>query len=187
MFESISWQEFFTAIALILCGYYAITVLLLFSSEITNVFKPKPQGASEPAKQNSENASQSSLMGDVRVERSTQQELPREEVTTSEELQINSLEAEEPISTVDLVEESLQNDFSSISVEIQALAEIATQSTREETEILFKTLLSNYPQLIGTSFQQQASKLIYDLCIETTTHQFDHHAINSWWTDAETN
>lgn len=187
MFESISWQEFFTTIALLLGGYYAIMVLLLFSSEITSFFRSKPQGTSKPVKQHSESTTPSNLMGGVRVERSTLQELPREEVSASEELQITSQEAEESISAVDLVEESLQHDFSSMSIEIQLLVEISSQSTKEECVALFKTLLSNYPQFIGTPFQQQITQLIYDSCKEVNNYQLDLAEVNLWWLDPEAN
>jgi len=179
MLESISWQEFLTTIALFLVGYYAISLLLLFSSEITNFFKSKSQDLSGGRQPHSE--SQPSLMGGVRIERSAQKELLREEVSTSEELQIVSQEYEEPINSVDLAEERLQNDFSSISSEIQSLIEIASESTKEECASLFKTLLSNYPQFIGTHFQLRITQLISDSCKEINSHSFDQMEVNSWW------
>lgn len=187
MFESISWQEFFTTIALILGGYYAISVLLLFSSEITHFLKSRPQGISEPGKQQPENTKESILMGGVRFERTSQQELPREETSTTEELQVASQDDDEPITAVDLKEESLQRDFASITIEIHSLAEIASQSTREDSAALFKTLLSNYPQFIGTPFQHRVSQLICDSCREVQTHAFDLKEVNSWWTDSDIN
>ena len=39
MFNSISWQEFLSAVALIGGGYYAITALLLYGSEITTIYR----------------------------------------------------------------------------------------------------------------------------------------------------
>lgn len=185
MLESISWQEFFTTIALLLGGYYAISVLLLFSSEIANFFKSKPQGVSVGGQPNSE--SQPNLMGGVRIEKSTQQELLREEVSNSEELQVATQDYEEPINSVDLAMESLQNDFSSISAEIQSLVEIASQRTKGESVSLFKTLLSNYPQFIGTPFQQQITQLISDSCREVSSHPFDLIEVNSWWINGEEN
>ncbi len=185
MLESISWQEFFKTIAILLGGYYAISMLLLFSSEITNFFNSKQQGVSEGGQPHSE--SQPSLMGGVRIERSAQQEFLREEVSNSDELQIASQEYEEPINSVDLAAERLQNDFYSISAEIQSLVEIASQSTKEESGALFKTLLSNYPQFIGTPFQQQVNELISDSCKEVSGHPFDLMEVNSWWTNGEAN
>jgi hypothetical protein len=187
MFQSISWQEFFTTLTIILGGYYAISVLLLFSSEITHFFKSKPQSVSESDKQHPESTTESPLMGGVRFERSSQQELPREETSTSEELQVASQEDEEPITSVDLMEESLQNDFASITIEVSSLAEIASQSTKEESAALFKTLLSNYPQLIETPFQQRVSQLICDSCREVQTHAFDLEEVNAWWSDSDIN
>lgn len=186
MFESISWQEFFTTLAVILGGYYAISVLLLFSSEITHFFKSKPQSVSESGKQ-VENTNESTLMGGVRFERTSQFELPREEVSTAEELQVAQQEDEEPITAIDLKEESLQSDFASITIEISSLAEIAAQSTKEESATLFKTLLSNYPQFIGTPFQQRVSQLICNSFREVKTHAFDLKEVNSWWSESDIN
>lgn len=187
MFETISWQEFFTTLAVILGGYYAISVLLLFSSEITRFFKSKPKDLTDPVKQQLESTSESALMGGVRFERTSQRELLREEISTSEELQVATQEDEEPITVIDLEQESLQSDFTSITNEVKSLAEIASQSTREDSAALFKTLLSNYPQFIGTPFQHRVSQLICDSCREVQTHAFDLKEVNSWWTDSDIN
>ncbi len=126
-------------------------------------------------------------MGGVRYEKSRLQEVPREETTEADALDVAPpLDVEEPVNVIDLQEEALTNDFVAIQAEVKSLAEIISLGTKEEAISLFKTLLSNYPQFIGTSFQLQISQFIYDSCIETNTHQFDTQEINSWWTDPET-
>jgi hypothetical protein len=188
MLESISWQEFLTTIALILGGYYAITTLLLYSREITNIFKSGQSNTSTDTKTDQTDSGEShDLMGGVRFEHSRQQDVPREETTEADALHVAPPhDVEEPVSVIDLQEEALRNDLVSIQAEVKSLAEIISLGTKEEVISLFKTLLSNYPQFIGTSFQPQISQFIYDSCIETTTHQFDPQKINSWWTDPET-
>lgn len=187
MLESISWQEFFTTIAVLLGSYYAITVLLLYSSEITSIFKRgtlKAPGTSTQTDQTDSGGSHD-LMGSVRFDTSREQELPREEVTTADELDVvQSQEAEEAVDVIDLEDEALRNDLITVQSEIKSLAEIISLGTKEEAVSLFTTLLANYPQFIGTSFQPQISQLIYDSCTETGTHHFDLSEISAWWNDS---
>lgn len=188
MLESISWQEFFTTVAVLLGGYYAITTLLLYGSEIINIFKQRNSNLSvRDARQDQSDSNESNdLMGSVRYENNRQQSVPREEVTDAYDLNVlRSNEDEEPVSIVDVAEESLKNDFATIQAEINSLAEIGFQSTKEESISLFKTLLSNYPQFIGTSYKQQISEIIHDSCKKTCQFHFEFNEINSWWTESE--
>lgn len=185
MLESISWENFLTTVAVLLGGYYAITILLLYGREITSLFKQRIPGQTKATDQDASTKSDD-LMGGVRYQRSEEQITIREEVSTAEELQVSSHEQEEPITAVDLLEESLANEFIVIQAEINSLVEIAANDTKEKGVSLFKTLLSNYPQFIGTPYQQQISQLICDLCNENNTHHYDLPEINSWWTDPAT-
>lgn len=187
MLESISWQEFFTTIAVLLGSYYAITVLLLYSREITGIFKRgtlKTPGTSTQTDQTDSGGSHD-LMGSARFDTSREQELPREEVTTADELDVvQSPEAEEAVDVIDLQDEALRNDLITVQSEIKSLAEIISLGTKEEAVSLFTTLLSNYPQFIGISFQPQITQLIYDSCKETGTHHFSLREISTWWNDS---
>lgn len=187
MLESISWQEFFTTIAVLIGSYYAITVLLLYSREITSIFKRETLKAPGTSTQTDQTDSDGShdLMGSVRFDTSREQELPREEVTTADELDVVPLqEVDEPVDVIDLQDEALTNDLITLQAEIKSLAEIISLGTKEEAVSLFTTLLSNYPQFVGTSFQQQISQLIHDSCKETGTHHFDRQEISTWWSDS---
>ena len=188
MLESISWQEFLTTVAFILGCYYAITTLLLYSREITFIFKQGKSSTSLDTKADQTDSPVShNLMGGVRYEKSRLQEVPREETTVADALDVAPpMDVEEPVNVIDLQEELLTNDLVSIKDEITSLAEIIKLGTKEEAISLFKTLLSNYPQFIGATFQPQIPQFIYHSCIDTNTHQFDLHEINSWWTDPET-
>jgi hypothetical protein len=185
MLESISWQEFISTITLLIGGYYVITVLLLYSSEITSFFKQKkltPSGTETRSGQNDSNES-GNLMGSVRYENRIAQTVPREETANVEDLDVAlSQEDEEAISVVDLVEEHLENDCASIQREIRSLVEVISTRSREETVALFRTLVSNYPQFIRTAYQEQLSKFIHNSCKEAGPHHFGPSEINSWWT-----
>ncbi|MBX2968243.1 MAG: hypothetical protein KF803_02645 [Cyclobacteriaceae bacterium] len=185
MLESISWQEFFTTVAVLLSGYYAITTLLLYSKEITSIFKQRqPNHSVQKNRVNQIDSNESnSLMGMARYEQGSESIVPREEVTNVDELNVAPLlQDEEPVTVIDLREELLLDDFIAIQAEIKSLSEIITLGTKEEGVSLFKTLISNYPQFIGTHFQPQIVQFIYESCENTNTHHFDQQEINSWWT-----
>lgn len=189
MLNSISWPEFFTTVTFLIVGYYVITTLLLYGSEITNIFKERKSKHSSSqikADQNDSNES-NDLMGSVRYENRELKNVPREEVSDAEDLQVVSLrEEEEPLYAVDLAEESLKHDFVSIQSEINSLVEVVSQLSKGESAPLFKILLSNYPQFRATPYQQQISQLIHDTCREGGSHNFEPDEINSWWTHPET-
>jgi hypothetical protein len=188
MLESISWQEFFSTITLVIGGYYVITVLLLYSSEITNFFKQKkitPSGTETRSGQNDSNESDN-LMGSVRYESRGAQNVQREEIANAEDLDVVvSQEDEEEISAVDLSQEQVENDLASIQLEIHSLIEVTSERSKEESISLFKTLLSNYPRFIGTAHQHELSQIIYNSCKEAGPHHFELSEIKSWWTDLE--
>lgn len=189
MFTSISWQEFFLIVAVLIGGYYGITTLLLYWDEITSIFNQrKLTRSSQDTKQDQRSTNESDLMGGVRYNSSKEQLVARESTTSADELTVApSQEVEEPVNVIDIEEESLTNDFATLHSEINSLTEIVSQSAREESISLFKTLLSNYPQLIGNHYQQSASQCIYDSCKEVCPHHFELSEITSWWTNQEDN
>ena len=92
MLESISWQEFISTIALLIGGYYAITVLLLYSKEITNIFKQKKLNLTNTSVRENQTESNESieLMGSVRYASSQSEDVPREEKVEAEEAETES-------------------------------------------------------------------------------------------------
>lgn len=186
MLDSISWQEFFTTVALIAGGYYVITFLLLYSDEITKIFTQKRSNHSTAELKSNQLYSNelNDLMGGVRYENREQQSVPREDVASTEELHFVSDENdEEVIHSVDLVEERHENEFKKLVEEISSLIEIVSQGSKEESIPLFKTLLANYLQLIGTAYQEKASQHILHACNETCQFHFEISEINSWWNE----
>lgn len=188
MLESISWQEFISTITLLIGGYYAVTVLLLYSTEITNFFKQKkltPSGTKTRSGQNDSSQSDN-LMGRVRHENHVAQTVPREETANAEDIDVVlSQEDEEAISAVDVRQEQLENDLASIQLEIHSLIEVISERSKEENISLFKTLFSNYPGFIGTVHQHELLQMIYNSCKEAGHDHFELSEINSWWTDSE--
>lgn len=189
MLESISWQEFISTITLLIGGYYVVTFLLLYSSEITNFFKQKKltlSGTEAKSGQNDSNESDD-LMGSVRYENRLAQNVLREEAANAEDLHIAlSQDDEEEISVVNPAEEQLKNHVTSIQLEISSLIKVIPQRSKEESISLFKTLLSNYPQFIRTAYQEQLSQMIYDSCKKAGLRHFELNEIKSWWSKSET-
>ncbi|QLH32243.1 MAG: hypothetical protein HWD62_07190 [Cyclobacteriaceae bacterium] len=81
MFESISWQEFISTIALLIGGYYVITTLLLYGSEISNIFKQKKLNLTNTHERENQTDSNESieLMGSVKYGGRQSENVPREE------------------------------------------------------------------------------------------------------------
>lgn len=189
MLESISWQEFISTITLLIGGYYLITVLLLYGGEISHFFKQKTlrsSGTETKSRQNDLNES-GDLMGRVRYESRAAQTDPRADTTNAEDIHVAlTPEEEEAIFVVDPAEEQLRNHVASIQLEISSLIQVIPQRGKEEIISLFKTLLSNYPQFLGTTYQEKVSGFIHQACKEAGPHHFEPGEISSWWAESET-
>lgn len=190
MFNSISWQEFLTTIAVAIGSYYAITTLLFYSSEITNIFRQREpkQIASETNEDQNDSTESNDLMGKVKYD--TEVNAAREKSVSSEELQVQSSnENEETIKT------SLSNNADALLLgtiadllqEVKVLAEVVSDSSKEETVSLFKSLLSRYPQLVGTHCQEAVSFNIYDSCKAQCEFDLELNEITSWWPEVKSN
>src|SRR5260221_13753574 len=182
MFNSISWQEFITAISLIVGGYYVITTLLLYGTEITSIFNQKKSKSIEPAVSEDQNDSSESrdLMGKVRHE--TGVNVPHENVVESNELNVRQTqEAEEPILSVDSREAMLVGFASSLQEEIATLVHEFSTSNDGEIILVFKSVLSVYAQLVRTPYKDSISLLILDSLKTNSAFHPELNEINSWW------
>lgn len=184
MFESISWDEFLLTIAILIIGYYFITSLLLFSSEITSIFKQRKSNAQldhDVVDQNDSSES-NSLMGQARFENRTAKIVSREEKVGAEELLVAPLvEVEEEVTLADVLQENLTHTITDLQQQIKSLAEISASNKKEDCIPLFQSLLSNYPELVGTDRQEQISVFLYNTCKEHCEFHLELNEINSWW------
>lgn len=184
MFESISWQEYLSVITLLIVGYYLVTTLLLFSNEITNIFKQKqldfPVG--ETILYQSESNDTEDLMGKVRYETHEQQNVIREEKIEVDQLAFSADEvAEESIQVFDELEDSIKKSIQNIKEEVDALSQIVSGNNKEEVVSLFQSLLSRYAQFIGTHYQKEINQIIYNSHKVQSEFQIELSEINSWW------
>jgi hypothetical protein len=144
MFNSISWQDFLIVIVVAISSYYIITSLLLYSGEITHIFKQKESKQIDSTTQDDQNGSNepNDLMGKIKYE--TEVNVPREKSITSEELQFQSSNESEEI-----IEPTQSNQSDTLIIgtiadllqEIKALAEVVSTSSKEESVSFFKSIL----------------------------------------------
>jgi hypothetical protein len=188
MFESISWQDFLTTISLIVGGYYAITTLLLYGAEITSIFNQKKSKSIEPTVSEDQNDSNESkdLMGKVKYQ--TGVNVPHENVVESNELDVHQTqEAEESILSIDPREAMLAGFVSGLKEEIATLVTEFSTSNEGEIILVFKSLLSVYPQLVRTPYKDSISLLIRDSLKANSAFHPELNEINSWWPEVTTN
>lgn len=186
MFESISWSDFFTAISIIVVGYYVISTLLLFSSEIVTIFKQKKLASTFPVSKLNQidSLEDDDFMGRARYEPESHRELLREERTEAETLAIApDQEEDEVIDFISQEEDNLRSATQHLIDEVRELVQVISGSSKEESVPLFQTLLSRAPQLVATSYQEAVNLAIYHSLKEQNLFQTELDEINSWWPD----
>ncbi|MFZ6013020.1 MAG: hypothetical protein ACOYXT_21940 [Bacteroidota bacterium] len=189
MLNSISWQEFISSIALLIGGYYAITVLLLYSKEISNIFKQKKLNLTNTNVRENQTGSNEpiELMGAVRYANAQTENVPREERVEAESLSlIAPQEPEEPITeaVTSEADEALLKSVSTLLEEVNTLTEVVAVGSKEECAELFRTLLSNYVDLSRTAHEPEITAFIYNSCKEHCEFQIELNEVKSWWPDA---
>ncbi|MBS1977844.1 MAG: hypothetical protein JST46_10770 [Bacteroidetes bacterium] len=198
MLQSISWQEFLTAISLILGTYYTISTLLLYSGEIKSIFKQKkPNSIDESSSTDQTDSNEpNDLMGKVKY--TTTVNVPHEKSVDAEDVSvINSDEenlkahdeAEESIiiSIPDTPETTLAKAVSQLLNQAKSILAEFPPRDKEEALLAFSSLFAKFPQLVGTNFQDEVSELIHDALAVNTEIQFDLNDVKSWWTDESKN
>jgi hypothetical protein len=190
MFNSISWQDFLIVIVIAISSYYIITSLLLYSGEITHIFKQKEskQIDSEAHDDQSGSNERNDLMGKIKYE--TEVNVPREKSVTSEELQFQSSnESEEVIVPVqsNQTDTLLIGTIADLLQEIKALAEVVSTSSKEESVSFFKSLLQRFSKLRGTHYEDAVNVFIYNSCKEQCSFDLQPNEIKSWWITQESN
>lgn len=182
MFNSISWQEYISTITLVVGGYYTIAALLLYSNEIKNIFNQKARkNINEDVSENQRDSRESnSLMGGIKYEMLTPENVSREQISTTEEMFFAPLaEADEPIDGT--LNNAINRFVSTLLTEIESLLEVIAKDNKKETATYFQALLHNYPQLVATDFQDEISQHIYDALKSGCEFQIELNEVKSWW------
>jgi hypothetical protein len=183
MLDTISWQDFFTVVGSLLTIYYVVAVLLLYSGEITNIFKQKrrSQLSLSDGDDHQDTIEHIDVLGQTKNESTVHLLYP--DNVSSEELSFGSA-IEDPeeivVSENDTpVEQSLSNTITGLLAEIKVLAEVITDNSKEDLAQMFQALLERYPQL--TSHQDSISQFIFNACSEQCTYAIEMSEVQSWW------
>jgi hypothetical protein len=170
MFKTISWQDFLTGIAAILGAYYVVSILLLYSrdayrwiSRKTNSDRPDDNVARSP----------SNVMGGIKTEppRKHQQSVD------AQDLIIGDHDKKENQDSL------LVGSVSDLLHEVKVLSQVIKESggSKDEGVPMFQSLLSNYPHLIGTKYQESISVFIHQHCSSESVFEVDLSEVISWW------
>src|SRR5258706_13238433 len=187
MLQSISWQDFFTAVSLIVGTYYVISVLLLYGGEITSIFNQKKSNATKESVtvDQSDSNESNDLMGKVKY--MTTVNVPHEKSVDAEDVEVKEVvtpnEVEEPItiSPADSPEKTLANAVAELLKQAKSLIKDFPPQDKEEALLAFKPLFSKFPQLIESSFQDEINIFIQNGLAGNPDLQFDKDEIKSWW------
>lgn len=175
MFKSISWQEFLYAVLVVAGGYYCIFILFLYSRDIIRIFRSRDE-SSRQTQPKSEKTS-SNLMGGIKNDppRKNEQSVDAQELIVD---QLASRDNEESL---------LIGSVSDLLHEIKVLARVIKESngSKEDGVPMYQSLLSNYPHISGTKYQESVSIFIYEHLRNENVFEADLDEINSWWSAGE--
>lgn len=184
MFESISWTDFIFSLSIGAAVYYTVIILLYFSADLKRIVGREKN---DTVKTNSEETTSShkNLMGEVRTtRRAVDTSVPHVEESTQVISSGDEPDEDRSWTTNALVTQPLHRSFSQLLEEINALAYIVAQNSKEEISLLFETLLSRYPQLAKPHHQSSINQFIIEACQLHGELTLSHQDIDAWWTQA---
>ena len=188
MLKSISWYDFISTITFLVGGYYMITALLLYSREVRSMFTQRKPVKANLAENKRPSDEPGELMGAVRSDLDHTEHIGREVKVETESLQVVAAEEQEEAVTLvgtNDAEETIRRSVGTLLEEINTLKEIVAVGTREECAELFRTLLSNYPDLAASAHEPEITAYIHNVCSEHGQFQIEQNEVNSWWPQAE--
>lgn len=177
MLNSISWNEFLTAILIAGGTYYIVSFLLFYSQEIKSVLKGEKKITLPKSFEKSADLIGSAKADEPRVVRETS--VAADELIPSQTE--DALSQERAIN--DNAETILLGTVSDFLQESKTLAQVIAENKapREECVSLFQSLLERYPQIIGTPYQEGLHVSLFHTCKDTCGFEFSQNEIASWW------
>lgn len=154
MLKSISWEEYFFAVAMIAAGYYVIIIAAFYSRDILRMLKEIPS-SERPAIKERHSNSDSNLMGGIHENVFIRKNV--EATVTSEEIEVSNSQTSE---------EGVQEGYSGLLDELKSLFQIMQEgnATKEDYLNHVKTSLSRYIHFMGTLQEAEInSRIISDL------------------------
>ena len=172
MLNAISWSEFLIAIMLLLGIYYTATAIIYYRTEIGDLLKGRTKLKQiKPADELSED-----VMGSARF---IDQHVPREERIATEDIEVVSKEHDTEQPDADSL---LVGTVSDLLEEIRKLNDRIVSDRKENLIPVFRELLSNYPQLINTQYQEAINLFLMNTCQEHSNWELELHEAESLWT-----
>jgi hypothetical protein len=180
MFSSISWSEFFNTVVIAVGAYYVVSTLLFYSKDLIERFKNR---SATPEEQEHKPSSHGSLMGEIKKDppKKHQQEVSAQELVIEPSENSNGIHENSE-------DNLLIGSVSDLLHEAKVLARVVKESngSKEDGSPMFQSLLSNYPHLVGTKYQDSISVYIHDQVKIECSFEVDLQEIRSWWPIADT-
>lgn len=182
MFESISWTDFILSLSIGAAVYYAVIVLLYFSSDLRKLIKAEKTNVVQIP--SSQRAHGTPLMGEARAAHLNTETSSHIDESTQIMSVSGDHDNDRSWSTTEFVTQPLHRSFSQLLEEINALAYIIAQNSKEEISLLFETLLSRYPQLAKPHHKSSINQFIIEACQQHGEMTLSHEDIDAWWSQA---
>lgn len=180
MLNSISWQQFFQTVIVAVGSYYAISILLLYSKDITQKIRAFKTG-SVKADPQSADTGPDNLMGAIKNEQPSGTISSNQKVVSSTEISIS--ENASNTAAKYLEDALLIGTVSDLLQEIKVIADMIAESkgNKGDAASAFQSLLKNYLHLSATKYQEAIDLVIYDHCKNQCVLQVEMSEIKSWW------
>jgi hypothetical protein len=189
MLSSLSWNIFFTTIALLAVGYYAISTLLLYRGEISLWFKSKtgapfsrPQAVVKPS---SKPPQTDSIIGGISLQDARSD--ARSSSVSAEDFVIGEDEDDsngiDQIPAVPMKDDLLIGTIADLLEEIKTVCRLIadTDADKAEAESLLRTLLTRYPNIADGSFRDAVTLYVCKELNERTVLDVSIPEAASWW------
>jgi hypothetical protein len=182
MFSSISWSEFLNTAVIAVGTYYVVSTLLFYSKDLIAKIKKREATSEGPLHEPSNYVT---LMGAIKKDppKKHQQEVSAQDLVIEPSQNSNGIH-ENSEHTL------LIGSVSDLLHEVKVLAGVVKESngSKEDGSPMFQSLLSNYPHLVGTKYQDSISVYIHDQVKTECSFEVDLREITSWWpTDTQNN
>jgi len=178
MLQSISWSEFFITIATLTGIYYGVTVFHFYGVELISFIKNEKYPAT-PKETSMVDASP--VMGMTRPEKSFR---VSREVKSADDLVV-APDREREDNPVDS-ESLLVGTVSDLLHEIKSLRLETVSLLKDECVHSIHEILSRYPQLKNTQYQEAVNLFIMNTRQESGGWEFDLHEVDLLWPQKNT-
>lgn len=185
MFTSITWELFFAAILLSGTGYYTVTVLLLYHSEIIQWVRSRSQQSVGPNPEpHIEPRPNRNIMGEINQVYSApvKTSVPTEELAIADsDDEPETIQTSVPSEKADLLIGNIADLLQEIKTLVRHVSE--NKSDKAESQSLFQALLIHHQQLRNTTYQDAISLYICNEAKDQFSFDLSVNEVNTWWSE----